>query len=303
MQSVTGSTEQANNGTAVAPRRQLLGKLSETCFSLSCADNLSSYWRPKTLHGEDYQDGGLDWNNPTAIARQEAKVLYPQHTDKNVIVSVGCGKTKSLVLDNKSFLWRLWQNFSDKIDAEKQHEKMFLFVEKGTLSLHRLNPSLELNEVRLNDWPSIPALQAAILDTMRKDHSFRHRLDETARVLLASLFYLELKASKRFDTRGFKVLQGVILSRLDSRELRGFKEKYKGVRLEVGGSTFPVTIPLSIDIPTLSEQESFQVRLMVGRWAQPISGSPFTVEQLRNAQRDFLPLVDMYTRKRKISNV
>ena len=208
-----------------------------------------------------------------------------------------------MVLDNKSFLWRLWQNFSDKIDAEKQHEKMYLFVERGTLSLHRLNPSLELNEVRLNDWPSIPALQAAILDTMRKDHSFRHKLDETARVLLASLFYLELKASKRFDTRGFKVLQGVILSRLDSRELRGFKEKYKGARLEVGGSTFPVTIPLSIDIPTLSEQESFQVRLMVGRWAQPISGSPFTVEQLRNAQRDFLPLVDMYTRKRKISNV
>jgi hypothetical protein len=45
--------------------------------------------------------------------------------------------------------------------------------------------------------------------------------------------------------------------------------------------------------------ESFRIELLHPSWVQQISGSPFTIAQLREAQSDYLPVVFGERRKRK----
>lgn len=210
-----------------------------------------------------------------------------------MIVSAGCGQARAYTIPTKSFVWRLWKVFNNKIDAERQHNDLVSSGNDQMDKLYRLNPVLDIDEVRLNDITSIPALQEAIASSLKLDVAFLGYVQQTSRVLIASLFYLQL----RYQSRGSA--GGVILSRLSPSQLRDFTDKYPCSSFIIAGKPYIFKIPRSIMLPSKRPEKSFEVELHIEDWSQPINGSPFTIEALKHAQRDYLPVVRHST---KISN-
>lgn len=231
----------------------------------------------------------------------EAKDLYEISSDRNLTVSVGCGITEASAPGGTSFFWRLWQNFNNKIDAQKQHDNMLLMAETQDLNLYRLNPHLPIDEVRLNDFSSIAALQRAIRNVLETDRQFQENIRYTSMMMIASLFYFELSEHKRSRRRTTKHMSGTILSRLSTSEIDDFKNRYDRAKFHVNGQSFRFGIPTNIEVPVKGARELFQIELSIGNRSYPINGSPFSIERLKEAQQDFLPLINIYNRKRKLT--
>lgn len=222
-------------------------------------------------------------------------------SQRNIIVSTGCGQLKPYDIPAKSFIGRLWRVFNNKIDAERQHNDFVSAAYDQTGRLYRLNPILDIEEVSLNDIKSIPALQEAIASVLKLDVMFLRYVQDTSRALIASLFYVDM------GHRSSAKATVVISSRLNHLQLQKFREKYPCASFSVASKVYVFKIPRLIALPSRRADKSFEVELQIEDWSHPINGSPFTIGALSRAQRDYplalrqgIPKVDkVVPRKRK----
>ncbi|KAK8140609.1 hypothetical protein G3M48_003390, partial [Beauveria asiatica] len=52
------------------------------------------YFPPQVIHGVAYQDGGMTYNNPSALALAAAREQFPEKPDPSILVSCGAGTEK-----------------------------------------------------------------------------------------------------------------------------------------------------------------------------------------------------------------
>ncbi|KAK8140608.1 hypothetical protein G3M48_003391, partial [Beauveria asiatica] len=52
------------------------------------------YFPPQVIHGVAYQDGGMTYNNPSALALAAAREQFPEKPDPGILVSCGAGTEK-----------------------------------------------------------------------------------------------------------------------------------------------------------------------------------------------------------------
>ena len=118
--------------------------------------------------------------------------------------------------------------------------------------------------------------------------------------LIASLFYFELGYKLRKGQKRDKVLQlGTIKTRLTEQEFEVFRKTYPEVRFRVKDLVVELSAAMEIEILQPVSTELFKIELVHPSWIQQISGSPFTIAQLREAQSDYLPVGLGEGRKRK----
>ncbi|KAH0359998.1 FabD/lysophospholipase-like protein, partial [Aureobasidium melanogenum] len=129
---------------------------------------------------------------------------------------------------------------------------------------------------------------------------FSDECKAAARRLIASLFYFELghKMMKRGPTDQNQQ-NGVIKTRLTEDEFKAFKQGYPEVKFRVKDLMFDISIWTEVKLWNPNRDTQFKVELVHPSWTQQISGSPFTVAQLLEAQADYLPVVLRNGRKRK----
>lgn len=192
--------------------------------------------------------------------------------------------------------------FEETLDAERQHEMVrMLTTERSEV---RLNPRLDMREVSLDEQSSMSLLDSSVQAMLNSSSSsarlFSAECEATARRLIASLFYFELGYKMRKGGKQGRILQtGIIKTRLTEDEFKAFKEGYPDVRFRMGDLVVDASVVTEVEILNPSSDEPFEVELIHPSWAQQISGSPFTIAQLRETQRDYLPVVFCDGRKRK----
>ena len=97
-----------------------------------------TFFTPVLHEGGNYCDGALVANNPTAIALQEAKVLYPG-VPVELVVSIGTGAYNGPV---GGYWWDvlLSQIVATSVDTEEVHKLLYDFLSPD--QYYRLNPVL-----------------------------------------------------------------------------------------------------------------------------------------------------------------
>ncbi|KAG9512553.1 FabD/lysophospholipase-like protein, partial [Aureobasidium melanogenum] len=129
---------------------------------------------------------------------------------------------------------------------------------------------------------------------------FSDECKAAARRLIASLFYFELGHKMvRREATDQNQQTGVIKTRLTKDEFKAFKQGYPEVKFRVKDLMFDTSISTEVKLWSSSRDTQFKVELVHPSWTQQISGSPFTIAQLREAQADYLPVVLRNGRKRK----
>ena len=95
--------------------------------SARCTSAAPSYFSPHILRNSQlgsFQDGGLKHNNPVNIAQWEARVIWPQSTVMDMVLSMGTGTSPSTVSSTCGWrgrcLARLYRCFmsSTSLDGE-----------------------------------------------------------------------------------------------------------------------------------------------------------------------------------------
>ncbi|TIA32885.1 hypothetical protein D6C78_07927 [Aureobasidium pullulans] len=261
-----------------------------------------AFWRPVKLLSKIYQDGGLSSNNPSAIARNEGNLLAGSNHSNGITVSVGCGRLYTAPLTQMSVFRRLIRAFDETLNAEKQHETVKLLTKGARGDLIRLNPKLDLNEVLLNDLSCLSSLRESFQEALNSgsNGSFLVGSKTAARRLIASLFYFELDHKvRKGENQGETLQKGFIHTRLNEEELSVFRESFPKARFRIGKTEVEFTIPAEVEISYTSRTDMFGIELVERSWEAQISGSPFSVSGLLEAQYEYLPVGLSGRRKRR----
>lgn len=234
----------------------------------------------------------------------EANLLASSHHSDPLIVSVGCGRLFTAPLTYTSVFRRYIKVFEETLDAEKQHDFTRMPMSGRAENLVRLNPRLDMDEVSLDEQSSMSTLKNSVQAMLNSISSsaqlFSGDCEAAARRLIASLFYFELGYKLRKGEEEGQVLQtGIVKIQLTEEEFRALKGKYPEVRVRIKDLEIDVSDLMEVEILHPSSTELFKVELVHPSWVQQISGSPFTIGQLREAQSDYLPIALCDGRKRK----
>lgn len=101
-----------------------------------------TFFTPVQFEGGLYCDGALVANNPTAIALQEAKILYPT-IPVELVLSIGTGRFESKSSNMQSMGWDVLVNnlIASSTDTEDVHKLLGDFLPPD--KYFRLNPLLQ----------------------------------------------------------------------------------------------------------------------------------------------------------------
>jgi hypothetical protein len=192
----------------------------------------------------------------------------------------------------------------ETLNAGRQHDIVKMLFTGRAENLVRLNPRLEMDEVSLDEQSSMISLENSVQTILDSDSSsaklFSVECEIAARRLIASLFYFELGYKQRKgDKQGDFLQMGIIKTHLTGEEFAAFRKTYPEMRFKVKDLEVEVSIATEVEILNPVSTESFRIELLHPSWVQQISGSPFTIAQLREAQSDYLPVVFGERRKRK----
>ena len=167
-----------------------------------------------------FQDGALRHNNPISIALWECDRIWPRETPKDVVLSLGTGRTATVTTPqavspdhtvNSKFIPRLCRSFLTGLDGEMAWRQLLNHVGRDDEKRYfRLNVDLAGPEPRLDDLRAMEQLSREVV-TRGHDNEIR----EIKLALLASCFFFELRQAPRFDPSGFYICQGEIRTRID----------------------------------------------------------------------------------------
>ncbi|KAJ6001642.1 hypothetical protein N7522_006869, partial [Penicillium canescens] len=166
-----------------------------------------AFFKPITVAGQEFWDGGLGFPNPIELAMWECSRIWDKNISHDVIISLGTGEaSKGLPKRKTHSLQKLWTSFMDFLDGHTRYGDVRNGLdEQRRQDFFRLNTELPF-PIRLDDVQSIP---------LQKEQIHLHppgQLIEVATALLVSNFYFQLDTSPIYDG-GFYLCEGSIRCR------------------------------------------------------------------------------------------
>jgi hypothetical protein len=264
-----------------------------------------SYFKPRRIDGlGTFQDGGLAFNNPAAIAVQEA---FASGAEPSIIVSLGTGaaKTRSPVLGDSrrllqdSFPMRIFRAFWQGSSSHRAWQQLLRHTKSDSQSnLFRFDIEFEGPVPALDDVAEMQNVAKLARDEILHSPSLEPLINR----IKAELFVFELSAHAPFRFHnGVYLCAGRILCRFQPKT-----PEYSAFMCQLAQSSASLHVAHQRIIkgvwasPTLNTQEqfhqevSFQIKsrdrpfsisLAVGDYHSHISGSPFTLEGLAEQQK------------------
>ncbi|KAG4427101.1 hypothetical protein IFR05_017416, partial [Cadophora sp. M221] len=137
--------------------------------------------------GTRYQDG-LDTPLPQASA--EGRKIWPHKRRPDYILSVGCGILKAKKNIKTSWIHRL---IHLALTAWDSHQRCanFRLVTGEDDHCHRIDPILNMDEVRLDNAEEIKSMEQRVESVLKNDLSLNAQIDGLALTMVSSLFYFE----------------------------------------------------------------------------------------------------------------
>ncbi|KAF2113714.1 hypothetical protein BDV96DRAFT_601192 [Lophiotrema nucula] len=230
-----------------------------------------------------FQDPGPLENDPLLWALSEFSALYPRLQAPDFAISLGTGEPAQTGYDASTEDRRgvLMENMRGR--AIRRVSRALINAGQKFPRYHRLSIAFGSTEPRLDDVDSIPELIARV----RADKSLGESIDNVAHCLIASLFYFELDSLPEWRDGGH-VLNGRILccirpgdAEFDELLMRLTGQAAK-FHVNDGQLSGVVTFGERVQIQ-VSEEFTISMKLKDGK-AYSISGSPFTVKSLVQAQ-------------------
>ncbi|KAK7928494.1 hypothetical protein PG985_005492 [Apiospora marii] len=272
---------------------------------IRCSTAAPYYFKPRRIDGlGTFQDGGLAFNNPAAIAVQEA---FASGAEPSIIVSLGTGaaKTRSPVLGDSrrllqdSFPMRIFRAFWQGSSSHRAWQQLLRHTKSDSQSnLFRFDIEFEGPVPALDDVAEMQNVAKLARDEILHSPS----LEPLIHRIKAELFVFELSPDAPFRFHnGVYLCAGRILCRLQPKT-----PEYNAFMCQLAQSSASLHVAHQRIIkgvwgsPTVNTQEqfhqevSFQIKsrdrpfsisLAVGDYHSHISGSPFTLEGLVEQQK------------------
>jgi len=264
-----------------------------------------SYFKPRRIDGlGTFQDGGLAFNNPAAIAVQEA---FASGAEPSIIVSLGTGaaKTRSPVLGDSrrllqdSFPMRIFRAFWQGSSSHRAWQQLLRHTKSDSQSnLFRFDIEFEGPVPALDDVAEMQNVAKLARDEILHSPSLEPLINR----IKAELFVFELSADAPFRFHnGVYLCAGRILCRLQPKtpEFNAFmcQLAQSSASLHVAHQRIIKGVWASPTLNTqgqFDQEVSFQIKsrdrpfsisLAVGDYQSNISGSPFTLEGLAEQQK------------------
>ncbi|KAJ6439110.1 putative AC transposase [Purpureocillium lavendulum] len=262
------------------------------------------YFTPQYIQGIGYQDGGLTYNNPAAIAIDEAAALFPSMPKPSIVLSLGTGFAKQSPtrpsrirrVVGDPFVARLLRAFMKQGDSDRAWRQM--------LSHRSIGESGELFrfDIEYNDnGPSLDNIRDIeyLGTTAKKSIRNSPELIRLAHCIRAELFYFELEGKPRL-VNGVYECVGALLCRLapGTEGFRVLMDRLDGVLATLQIGTRVVTAGFrnrtshadgfrrQISFHMSARLTPFSITLCEGPAGEcHIGGSPFTLDGLVKAQR------------------
>ncbi|KAE8335228.1 acyl transferase/acyl hydrolase/lysophospholipase [Aspergillus arachidicola] len=278
------------------PGRLLVGKNIALAIAESCA---APFYFPPV---EGRRDGGLVANNPSAVARTEARCLSGGQIP-DYAASFGTG-TFEPGLDGRTtgpYLVPQWlrslggcivQTFNADITYARFRAQLTRHEKER---YHRINPVLPCSGVALDDATAIPDLERMTRKHMTQDLKMQQQVSDLCLPMLSCMFYPIISSPPCFDPHtGLYDVTVVIVSRWedDARTSRQLQDCLDGACFLVQGWQYKSITPLEVLVTLSSPGESLHIELQLrdGR-RHHISGLPRSVEKVLSDQ--YKPEVDM----------
>ncbi len=246
------------------------------------------------------------YNNPASIAIQEAAALFPSTPDPSLVVSLGTGSARGGLPDTSmprrfwrdSFLFRILRAFWQHGNSRRAWKQLLSCQRVGRVGeFFRFDIEFEGREPPLDNVFDMKEISEIARETMLGSPE----LNKLAHRIRAELFVFELDLGRPFQfINGTYECTGRILCRLRAKTpeldaLIAQLAKASAVLLledRILPGSFQDRSARSDDgnfqkevrFRTLSRTEPFKISLREGGDDSPISGSPFTLQSLIEAQ-------------------
>ncbi|KAH7110494.1 hypothetical protein EDB81DRAFT_672123 [Dactylonectria macrodidyma] len=266
------------------------------------------YFTPKHIDGVGLlQDAGVIQNNPINLALSELRSLYPAKPLPQYLISLGTGNFmesasrdrvpgKRLGYFKRHFLHRLFKAYMSLLSGKKTMDDFDRSTKTSPLFERciRLDAVVPGPAAPLDDAGSVPRLKCSV----HQDRLLQDAICALAKRIIASLFYFELDAipSRRgTQFRGSGCIS--CLCRAPDEALPALRQKLvqSSAVFRVNGSVEPGMLSgasfwascgnFRKKIKFTSGDATISITLQQGSPEYPISGSPFRLSELVEAQQ------------------
>ena len=273
-----------------------------------------------------FQDGGLWRNNPVDLALWEIQAVWPVDTDPDLVVSLGTGSSRKKTENSTNvgqrgvwkngFISRLYKSFISSMDGQKFWQE-FRNRKRVDAKGQYFRFSLEFDgpEPSLDNIHMMKDLKARV----QSDLSQSTELDCLVQQVIASRFYFQLETIPQYEHGDYSCV-GYIFCRLRSHS-PGFDELLKrlsnrSARFYLDGRQLPGKVKDSsfvdrygnfqkrVEFKVNDLYSNVSISLREGRSSYKyISGSPFSINSLMEAQSLNAPFGTVTHSKRKASPI
>ncbi|KAF5013923.1 hypothetical protein FDECE_98 [Fusarium decemcellulare] len=266
--------------------------------------------------GSAYFDGGMWRNNPVDVAKREAKNLWPDFQEADLVLTLGTGysgeeEQDTLHAPSPSLdptrgcrarmgqqVWNcvkdIFNSYSNSLvmDGHKFHSLV------GYMSMNRARPYCRLDTELSGPVPALDDVESMNRLMALTGEQCGAKVQAIAQSCIANLFYVELSQTPLRDGDGFWA-EGYILCNIDQGESLTSLIKTlasEGYKFQVGRDMMPIMrrgcvgmvdqdFQVCFTVKTRTMDSPFSILLCapngIGR---PISASPFTLSGLLNTQ-------------------
>ncbi|KAH7303728.1 acyl transferase/acyl hydrolase/lysophospholipase [Stachybotrys elegans] len=275
---------------------------------LRCATAAPYYFRPRHILGlGTFQDGGLLFNNPVTIAMQEAAALFPATPKPSLVVSLGTGSARKGRPDTStsrcfwrdSFPLRVFRAFWQSGSSSRAWTQLLSHQEMGNKGeFFRFDIEFDGPEPALDDVLVMEEIRDEARDAMLDSPT----LDRLVLRTRAELFFFELDPERPYQLiGGVYECVGRISCRLRARtpEFEAFMAQLNAssAKFLISDRVLPTdfqdrftrlrdgNFSKVIKFQTPSRQDPITISLREKDTAYPISGAPFSLQWLIDAQQ------------------
>lgn len=178
---------------------------------------ITSLFKPAQIVSGAFQDGGLRYNNPLALALSESRVIWSPGTLPDIVLSLGTSTEEPhppkaphfCHVFNGGFVPRLCRSFMSSLNGEHAWKEFKNRLDESTKADYfRFNVPFTANDQRLDDVNQMNELKKWV---HLQPNGQEDRLRAASALLVASFFF-ELSEILKYEA-GVYVRQGLIRCR------------------------------------------------------------------------------------------
>lgn len=204
--------------------------------------------------------------------------MFACSPEENFLVSIGCGDMRMVSMGD-SVIGRLIETVMYKTYPAKEEEIRALWGDYSE-SYTRLDPKLDIDDIRLDDVKLMISLLSKVRTIIREDHVLQQKISVCAWKLLANTFFCRMPGDVwESETCGRSLL---LCCRLGD-DIQMILQRWPKLGLLVNGSTYHTNLtkfPCAIEIGDVSLTTKIDVELVYGTRKASINGFPMALESL-----------------------